>query len=200
VASGTGGDGGALYLTGGTVDITNSTFSGNEATGDGGAIYNGSATVTLQHVTLTANLADRGSALRVTGSSSDLQANFSNTLIDGECSTSSADNLTSGGGNLEGPGSTCELDQPSDLGSLTSAELGISPLRGNPGAPPTHELTPGSLARNAGLEPTCGAVAVDQRLQPRGSPCSAGAVESNDLFRDGFETVPPLGTTVTVVP
>lgn len=201
IASNTAGnDGGGLYLTGGTVNVTNTTFSGNAATGDGGAIYNFSATVNLQHVTMTANTADRGGALRVTGSSSDLQANVANSLIDGDCDINSADNLTSGGGNLEGPGSTCELDQASDLVSLTPTELGLRPLRSNPGAAPTHELTPGSLARNAALEPTCGAVAVDQRFQPRGSPCSAGAVESNDLFRDSFETVPPLGSTVTVEP
>ncbi|MEM7704338.1 MAG: choice-of-anchor Q domain-containing protein [Pseudomonadota bacterium] len=191
-------DGGGIYLTGGTINITNTTFSGNEAIDDGGAIYNFSAAASLEHVTLTGNLADRGNSIRVTGSSDDLQATFANTLINGECSINSADNVTSLGGNLEGPGSTCELNQPSDQASMTPSELGITPLRSNPGAAPTHELTAASLAREAGLGPTCDAVAVDQRFQPRQNPCSAGAVESNDLFRDGFESVRPLGSTVTV--
>ncbi len=190
-------DGAGLYLTGGTVNVTNSTFSGNQAIDDGGAILSFGASVTLEHVTFVANLADRGDSLRVFGSGDEVTA-VTNSLIDSGCSISSADQLVSVGGNLEGPGTSCELDQPSDQVSLTPTELGVTPLRSNPGTAPTHELNANSLARGAGLSPTCAAVAIDQRFQSRQSPCSAGAVESNDLFTDSFETVRPLGSTVTV--
>ena len=61
-ASGTGADGGGLYIAGGSVGLTNVVFNGNVADGAGGgfASRSGAADV-LSHVTLTANRAEGAS-------------------------------------------------------------------------------------------------------------------------------------------
>jgi predicted outer membrane repeat protein len=54
-------NGSAIYNDGGTVTITNSTFSNNQATtGNGGAIYNDNGTVTISHSTFSNNQATSG--------------------------------------------------------------------------------------------------------------------------------------------
>jgi predicted outer membrane repeat protein len=54
------GNGGALYLTGGEVAVTNDTYSGNQATDDGGAVFLFGAGLTLRHVTFSGGSANRG--------------------------------------------------------------------------------------------------------------------------------------------
>ncbi len=180
-------DGGALYLTGGDLDVTNDTFSGNQATDAGGAIYLfGSTVLTMLHTTLSGGSANRGNALHInftTGS-----AELANNLIDGDCDVSDAESVTSLGGNVEGTGDSCELDAGSDLVNQSSAQLGLQPLRDNVGGTPTHELTSASVARGQGEPTTCELVKIDQLYMNRGSPCNSGAVESETIFRDGFES------------
>jgi len=64
----------------------------------------------------------------------------------------------------------------------------LQALRDNIGATPTHELTSGSVARGQGETTICESVMVDQLYDNRGSECNSGAVESNRIFRDGFES------------
>jgi predicted outer membrane repeat protein len=181
-------NGGALYLTGGDVDVTNDTFSGNQATDDGGAIYLFGAGLTLYHATFSGGSANRGNALAVAGSSGISAAELANNLIDGDCFVSDVESVTSLGGNVEGTGDSCELNTGSDLVSQSNAQLGLQPLADNVGGTPTHKLTPASVARGQGEPAICELVKIDQLFESRGSVCNSGADESNTIFRDGFES------------
>jgi len=183
-----GGDGGALYQTGNNVDLTNVTFSGNQVTNNGGAIYLFGEGLTLLHSTFSGGSATRGNALYVGGSVGISSAQLANNLIDGGCDISNADTVTSLGGNVEGTGDSCELSAGSDLVNQSNALLGLQPLRNNIGGTPTHELTSASVARGQGETTICESVKVDQLYESRGSNCNSGAVESNTIFKDGFES------------
>lgn len=182
------GDGGALYMTGGMVNVTNVTFSGNMATEDGGAISLYSASLSVIHATFSENQAARGSNLAVGGSSSISSVELTNNLIDGNCYIFNADTVTSLGGNVEGTNNTCGLDAPSDLVNQSKVQLGLQPLADNPGGTPTHKLTTESVARGQGEPATCASVKVDQLYEKRGSPCNSGADESDTIFKDSFES------------
>ena len=184
VSNSSDGWGGAVKITGGTVDVTNSTFSGNQTTDTGGAIHLFGDELTVQHSTFSGNsAANGGDAMYIR----DI-ASFGNNLIDGECFVFDPLDVTSLGGNVEGNGDTCDLDAGSDLVNQSSEQLGLQPLRDNIGATPTHELTSGSVARGQGETTICESVMVDQLYDKRGSECNSGAVESNRIFRDGFES------------
>jgi len=180
-------NGGALYLTGGDVIVTNNTFSGNQATDGGGAIYVFGAGLTLRHATFSEGSANRGSALAVNGSSSINSVELANNLIDGGCFVTDPDSVTSLGGNLEGPGNSCDLDSGTDLVSQSFEQLGLQSLLDNPGKTPTHKLTLASKARGQGNSVVCGRVQIDQLYEKRSSNCNSGADESDTVFRDGFE-------------
>lgn len=185
-------DGGALYTTGGETVITNTTFSGNEAGDEGGGIYLFGAQLSLLHTTFSEGTAANGNAINVTGSADISQLDLGNSVLDGDCDLSDAASLTSLGGNLEGPGDSCELNAGSDLVNQNNAQLGLQPLRDNPGGTPTHELTADSAARGQGETTICEMVKVDQLYETRTSVCNSGAVESNTIFSDSFESVVAL--------
>jgi predicted outer membrane repeat protein len=184
----TAGNGGALYLTGGEVNLTNVTFSSNEATDNGGAIYLYGANFTALHTTFTLGAANSGNALYVGGSAGITDSLLGNNLIQGGCYVQSVDNLSSLGGNVEGPGDSCDLDAGSDLVNQNAQQLGLQPLSDNAGGTPTHHLTTTSVARGHGEPVLCEMVKVDQLYEKRSS-CNSGAVESDTIFRDGFEAV-----------
>jgi len=177
--------GGALNLTGGKTDITNSTFSNNHTNDIGGGLHLFAADgLTVRHSTFSGNSADNaGDNLYIRD-----VASFGNNLIDGECKIFDPDEVTSLGGNVEGNGDTCDFNAGSDLVNQSSVQLGLQPLRDNPGQTPTHELTPGSVARGQGEQSICDSVAVDQLYMSRKGECNSGAVESNTVFNDSFET------------
>jgi CSLREA domain-containing protein len=172
----------------GTESLVNCTVSGNSVFGGGagGGLYNlGGTQMTLDHVTVSGNVADSGAALHVAGT---LLAG--NTIIDGPCDAA----LTSLGGNVEGPGSTCGLGG-NDLQGI--ADLLLGPLADNGGPTPTHALFPGSPAIDAAVNAAL--PATDQRGVARpldgdgnGTATSdAGAYELEPvavLFEDGFES------------
>lgn len=172
--------GGALYNPGGAAaDLLNATISGNGAN-TGGAIYAGGE-LTVTSGSLVDNAAPSGSAIydpRSPGTGSWLMMS---TVVVGDCIGSS---LESGGYNIESPGNTCGLDQPTDLPS--QAELGLGPLADNGGPTETHALLDGSVAIDQIPESNCidGAgepLSTDQRGEPRpggpGSACDIGAFE-----------------------
>jgi predicted outer membrane repeat protein len=178
--------GGALTITAGQTEITNSTFSGNHTNDIGGGLHIFSANgLTVRHSTFSGNTANNaGDNLYIRDS-----AQLGNNLVDGECHIFTPDEVTSLGGNVEGNGDTCDFDAPSDLVNQSNAQLGLRPLLENPGMTPTHELTPGSVARGQGVTSICEAVAIDQLYMSRPSECNSGAVESNSIFNDSFETI-----------
>jgi len=181
-------DGGALYLTGGDVLVSNDTFGGNQATGDGGAIYAYTVALSLFHATFSEGSATRGSALYIGGSSGNSSTELANNLIDGDCDIANTDTVTSLGGNVEGVGDSCEFNADNDLVSQSNVQLGLQALADNAGGTPTYKLTNASVARGQGEPTICDLVMIDQLFMPRGSPCNSGADESDTVFRDSFES------------
>lgn len=173
-----------------SANITRSTISGNSASGGVGAIYNSGAVLTIVDSTITDNHALHSTGIRNSNGAERIR--FERSIIDGSCSAMFF--VTSGGGNLESPGDTCLLTDPTDLVDL--AEIGLGPLADNGGPTRTHLPRPGSPAIDAaGLN--CDAF--DQRGFPRPEDgdfdgiahCDSGAVEaySRGLAID----VPSLG-------
>jgi predicted outer membrane repeat protein len=178
--------GGALTITGGQTEISNSTFSGNHTNDIGGGLHLFSANgLTVRHTTFSGNTANNaGDNLYIRD-----EASFGNNLIDGECYIFNPNEVTSLGGNVEGNGDTCNFDAGSDLVNQSNVQLGVQPLRENLGMTLTHELTPASVARGQGVTSICESVAIDQLFMSRPSECNSGAVESNSIFNDSFETI-----------
>jgi predicted outer membrane repeat protein len=183
----TAGNGGALYVTGGMVDVANNTFSANQATGNGGAMYQLGGDVNFHHNTVAGGVAGLGGALFIGGSAATSAIELANNVFSGACQASDADSVASLGGNVESPGDSCDLDAGSDLVGQTSMQLGLQPLRFNYNATATHELLSGSVARGQGEPAICMDVAVDQVFEDRDF-CNSGAVESELIFRDSVET------------
>jgi hypothetical protein len=130
------------------VAVSSSTVSGNAAD-SGGDIWNGTA----QLLGLT------------------------DTLIDGDCFDPSA-TIFSVGGNVESPGDTCGLTDPTDQVNVTAAQLALGPLQDNGGPTQTHALLPGSVAIDSAVD--CPPPDVDQRgvSRPQGAACDSGAYEA----------------------
>ncbi|MFZ1862949.1 MAG: choice-of-anchor Q domain-containing protein [Polyangiales bacterium] len=98
-----------------------------------------------------------------------------NTLLEGDyAETPDAVSL---GNNIESPGNTCGLDQPTDQVNVTAEQLALGPLQDNGGPTETHALGAGSVAINQIPEANCvvadGApLTTDERGEPR--PAGAG--------------------------
>ena len=198
--------GGAVANQGGVLEVARSTLSGNSAAAAGGAVINQSgADVVLLNSTVSGNTAERGGAIYSGGSlsvtSSTIAANeapdgsaifdpgnvgqgpgtLRSTLVEGSCSGSE---LGSEGYNVEGPGSTCGLDQETDRSA--EADLGLGPLDDNGGPTRTHALSPISVAVDRIPEVDCldasgESLTADQRgtTRPSGgtSACDVGSFE-----------------------
>ncbi|MGL4399680.1 MAG: choice-of-anchor Q domain-containing protein [Luteolibacter sp.] len=63
LASNTANDGGAVFSTGGSVQVNHSFFTGNSATSRGGAVYTSGGPLTVTGTTLAGNSADLGGAI-----------------------------------------------------------------------------------------------------------------------------------------
>ena len=173
--------GGGIYVSfwGGSIAIENSTISRNQAAGDGGGIFRSAGTLNLVHVTLSENSAG-GDGSAVYG-----HANFINSIIHGSCERTG----TSGGGNLESPGNTCDLQPVADLFSL--ADPMLAALANNGGPTNTYALLTGSPAIDFAGNASC--PTEDQRgFLRRDGSCDSGAFEfgalSPTIFVDGFES------------
>ena len=201
--------GGVMNLNGTTLDIIGSTISGNSASllsgGRGGGIFN-DGTLIVINSTISGNSGANGGGihngiadvptLRLTNSTIALNtpANVANagafitanSLLHGSCSLSTfGGSVSSLGGNLESPGDTCDLTDPTDQVGIP--DPGIGPLADNGGPTFTHMLLPGSDAIDAGTAAEC--MNEDQRGVPRAMDgdgdtvqgCDVGAVEACPL-------------------
>ncbi len=191
---------GAIYTTGGLIDIANVTFSGNSAVGDGGTLWLFGKTIAFRQVTITGGSADRGSALFVGGSTAISEATLVNTIVEGDCTFVNADTVSSGGGNVESPGNSCGFNDASDQRGVSAQDLGIGPLQQADGVTPFHPLGPSSVARGAGVPLVCAALTLDQVFGPRASNCSAGSIDGAVLFADGFQDLPSVGSNLDFNP
>jgi len=176
--------GGGIFNDGlATLTLTNSTVSGNSSDNAGGGMINwGTASVT--NCTFANNSAARGSAIDdidMEGASLTLRGS----LIDGECI---AGTVISNGHNLESPGNTCGLYDPTDQVDVTNEALNVGSLADNGGPTQTHalRLMPESAAIDAIPQEQCldsngNPLIADQRGRPRpetgGASCDVGAFE-----------------------
>jgi len=216
---------GGGILNWGTLGISHSTIVGNATDGVGGGVANVTGTLKIENSTISGNTAasGHGSEIFILGgsvfiTSSTIAANadqafpifggatLTNSLISGTCGTT----VLSNGGNLESPGDTCGLTDPSDQVNVLPADLALGPLQDNGGPTWTHALLPGSPAIDAIPQADCTydddgdpetpevPVATDQRGVPRPqSPCDIGAYEvtecadginnDGDAFIDGAD-------------
>jgi CSLREA domain-containing protein len=154
-----------------TIEIQNSTFSGNDSGRGGGVFVCGDQTLTVKNSTFynhTGHAIENG----VAGSTTTL---FNTLFYDGLSNSfcNSGGTFTSNGGNLAFPtDSDCNLTDPSDLAS-EDPELGS--LTDNGGPTKTHALSSTSPAVDAGLSTGC--PTEDQRGIARDSGCDVGAFE-----------------------
>jgi len=148
--------GGGIAVVNGTLDVINSTISGNSATTDGGGIASDGGTLRLNNVTTARNTADSdGDGIGDGGglASAGAFVSMSNTII--------ADNADVGG---EAPDCTGEINSqgynliensahcvlvggPADI---TGRDPKLGPLADNGGTTQTHALRCGSPAIDAG--------------------------------------------------
>ena len=165
IADNTGDFVGAIICQGGTLEMTNSTISGNVATaddgfsGDGGIVNSGAMTMT--NCTISGNaVADvmllptrgaisNGGTLEMTNCTVTGNAAYGtdgiensgtlilmNSIVDGDCTGS----VSSNGHNIESPGNTCGLNHASDQYDVSSEVLNLGPLVDNGGPTLTHAL------------------------------------------------------------
>ncbi len=191
-------DGGAFRVNFGQLHGHNLTVSGNSAP-RGGALYAESgATVTMLHATIADNVssADGNGSSIARINSSDTTVTWASSILSGGCTIFSGNaSYASLGGNLEGPGNGCGLNQASDLVNRSAAQLGLSALALG-GGTWTHAIAATSQARDHALPALC--PPIDQRhalrLGALAPPlhCDAGAHEFGGvpldyLFRSDFE-------------
>ena len=190
---GGGGLGGAIFTSGGTATITNSTLTGNAARGglggknaagvqggqsgegDGGAIISLNGSLTVNDSTISDNASSNNArGVVVLGTSGVARAVFNNTIIgQSNGSADDVDLFVAGSGGtaaLSGQGNLIGIlytDPTTVTGALTGTKTGdpkLGPLQDNGGPTPTLALLPGSAALDAGSNAAVpAAVTTDQR-------------------------------------
>jgi hypothetical protein len=159
--------GGGIYSTmTGSLNITNSTFSGNFGGHDGGSLYIGGSAMLLNSTfynNFPNSIVNSGSA----------NISIKNSIIAGTPIANCKGAITSLGDNLEDH-DTCGFTTPGDLQN-TDPMLG--PLAYHGGLTPTHALLTGSPAINKGANKAC--PLEDQRgvRRPVFGTCDIGAYE-----------------------
>jgi hypothetical protein len=165
--------GGAISAGGGTINITNSTISGNAASNDGGGIYAGAApqSISLTNVTLADNTATTGSQISFDGHGS---FNLKDTIISGVGGHNCGGTVHSQGHNISNDG-TCSL---TGSGDLPNKDPKLGPLADNRGPTKTRALASDSPAKDAASN-DCPPPNSDQRgvSRPQGPSCDIGAFE-----------------------
>jgi predicted outer membrane repeat protein len=173
--------GGAIRFTGSTLDVVNSTLTGNLAAGYGGGVLVGlgGGAATLTNTTLIDNVADADLAGGGTGESVNVRSGTL-TLENSIFASAGSDECDVIGGSLVSGGHNLADDASCLLiaaGDLPNTQPKVGPLLCNGGLTLTHALLPGSHAIDAGDNALC--PAIDQRgfARPMGAACDIGAVE-----------------------
>ena len=176
---------------GGTLTVTNCTFSGNSA-GSGGAISNG-GTLTVTNSTFSGNSATLGGAISNEGTLTVTNSILANSTSGGNCGVPAGITaiFTDGGHNID-DGTTCGFTGTNCASTTGTSFCNTNPLldpaglASNGGPTQTITLEAGSPAINAGDETVCAAPPVNN-LDQRGfvrpgagaTNCSVGAYEFN---------------------
>ncbi|HSP16686.1 MAG TPA: choice-of-anchor Q domain-containing protein [Thermoanaerobaculia bacterium] len=175
---GGGGLGGAVFNHGGTVVVTNSTFSANAAHGGaggrngaagqglGGGIFNRNGTLTVLAATFSGNVADQGGGIYNLGDSGTANATIDGTILANSSSANDLKGFSRAGGSQTANGTDDLIESQSGFtGSITSSsDPQLGPLAHNEGPTRTHLPALTSPAVDAS---TLGTPAVDQRGVPR---------------------------------
>jgi hypothetical protein len=172
--------GGGIYNYQGAFSLTNCTVSGNTAVEAGGGIDNRGESAVMSS-TIADNQAPLASAIVFASG----HMSIANSIIDGGCYQEGHPNeVSSDGGNIESPGDTCGLTDPTDITEVAVEQLDLEPLAQSSGPTPTHLPGPDSVAINVIPEAACvdveGArLTTDQRgvWRPVGPMSDVGAVE-----------------------
>jgi hypothetical protein len=188
-----------------SLDVENSTFSGNtfteEAAADGarGAAIgyrNGSgAHLEMRHVTIVPPtdipLGAEGMGIAGYGGVGEIVLNINNSILAASCRFD-AGALHHATGNIESPGDTCGFSDSANQIDVSAANLALGSLGDYGGPTPTHEPSVASAAVDAASQGQC--LMLDQRgyqrPYPAGADCDVGAVEvgaGDPIFDDGFE-------------
>jgi hypothetical protein len=188
------GAGGAVFNHGGTVTVTNSTFSGNSAHGGaggrlgpsdgndgspgqgiGGGIFNRNGSLTVLAATFSGNA---GGGIFNLGDGSTANAIIDGTILANSSGGDDFHGATNAGGTQTANGSDNLIEAQSGFsGGITStADPQLAALANNDGPTRTHLPAEGSPAVNAS---TLGTPAVDQRgvSRPQGAKRDIGSVE-----------------------
>lgn len=155
--------GGALYVLEGTIEVTNSTIYGNDATSAGGGILNDDGFVSLTHVTLVNNSDTDGGGNYSTDGDMVITASI---LAVGECQIYSG-TTTDGGNNIQFNAAGC-------VGTNTDPMLG-----GFTGG----YLIPATGSPAIDAIPVC--LLPDDQIgtaRPQGAGCDIGAIEGGGGF------------------
>ena len=168
-----------------TLNLTNSTVSGNQASaGNGGGLYWAAGSIGLLNVTLNANTASSQGGNIFAGGSANSSITAKNTLVAAGTPNNCDATIASQGYNLESANS-CGFNI---TGDKVNANPRLGALQNNGGSTWTHALFFGSPAIDAGTNSGC--PATDQRgvSRPRdgnrdgNAVCDIGAVEMPPLW------------------
>ncbi|MEM8943643.1 MAG: choice-of-anchor Q domain-containing protein [Planctomycetota bacterium] len=158
------GQGGAIYNDDGSIDVDNSTFSGNTAVTQpgnvgasaGGSIYNSNGDFRAKSTTFTGSTANRGGALftHVFGQGQVRTVLLENSIL----ANSSGDDLENFGGTVDARYSLIEAGLGPGVNGVNGVNVGnifgtdprLEPLGTTGGPTQTHRLKPDSPAINAG--------------------------------------------------
>jgi predicted outer membrane repeat protein len=168
--------GGAIYNNGGPLEISDSTFAGNSATLAGGALNN-AGSAALAATTFSGNSAEAngGGAIATSGTLS-IGTSIVAASTGGDCSgTITTDN----GYNIADDG-TCGLSTSSNDLPSTNPLLDPNGLQSNGGTTETIALDTGSPA--IARVPAADCQTTDQRAINRVDPCDVGAYETNSVI------------------
>jgi hypothetical protein len=170
--------GGGIGQVIGTVNVVNSTISGNSAASGGSGLSAYGGHTYLNNVTIAANTA--GQVLPRDGSN----VVFSNSIVaSGPITCSSGDGITTNGYNAF-KDVTCTFVN----GGYQHVDIALGALGSYGGLTATHSLLPGSPAINAGhpsgcVDPVGTPLTTDQRgvKRPIGAACDLGAFEAEPI-------------------
>lgn len=173
------GQGGGIEIDNVAAVITNITIAHNLAGDTGGGIHLYRGQLTANNVTLVGNQAGYGGGI----AGGDATSRLSNTIVHNRATNPygtrfncSGTPLSSGGGNVEFPGTSNDInDRDCTLGALLGDPKVLELTQGN--APPVHPLDATSPAINRGNPATC--LGMDQRGYTRSGVCDSGAYEYN---------------------
>ena len=193
---GTGTLGGAgIFVAYGTLDVTNSTISGNITNNYGGGLYGYVGKISLTHTTISGNIANQNYETEPWGGGGGIYLYLSNVTLQNSIVAGNIDltepsehakwpdvngSMTSLGRNLIGDGTGSTGWLPGDM--VGTAVAPIDPILGvldvhEPGTTPTYPLLEGSPAIDSAA--CLAAVTTDQRgvKRPQGFACDIGSFE-----------------------